>query len=156
MRVWVGGAFTAQDPRSFCSLHSMKHLAALLACLALGGCGASSNPETKTIAPGAEITLAPGVAVAVKTTGMTVRFVAVIDDSRCARDTTCVWAGEVRALLEIHESSQAASRVELLEGSSTVAGGCRVTLVRVEPQPISTARIAPQDYRATLKFDKQL
>jgi hypothetical protein len=61
----------------------------------------------------------------------------------------------VRALLEIHESSQAASRVELLEGSSTVAGGCRVTLVRVEPPPTSTARIAPQDYRATLKFEKQ-
>ena len=155
MRLGAGPAFTAQDPRSFCSLHSMKHLVALLACLALAGCGAASNPEAKTIDLGAEITLAPGVAVAVKTTGMTVRFVAVTEDSRCARDTTCVWAGEVRALLEIHQSSQAASRLELTEGSSTVAGGCRVTLMRVEPQPTSTARIAPQDYRATLQFDQQ-
>lgn len=133
----------------------MIRLAALLMCLALAGCGAAADRETNTIDLGAEITLAPGAAVSVKTTGMTVRFVAVTEDSRCARDTTCVWAGEVRALLEIHESSQAALRVELLEGSSTVAGGCRVTLVRVEPQPTSTARIVPQDYRATLKFDKE-
>jgi hypothetical protein len=90
----------------------------------------------------------------VKTTGLTLRFVAVTEDSRCPRDLTCVWAGEVRALLEIRESSRAASRLELLEGGSTVAGGCRVTLVRVEPQPTSTAKIAAQDYRATLKLDK--
>jgi hypothetical protein len=43
---------------------------------------------------------------------------------------------------------------EILEGGSTLAGAYRVTLVRVDPQPLSTARIAPQDYRATLKIDK--
>jgi hypothetical protein len=132
----------------------MTRLAALLTCLALAGCGAMADRETQAVDPGTEITLAPGAAVSVKTTGLTLRFVAVTEDSRCPRDLTCVWAGEVRALLEIRESSRAASRLELLEGGSTVAGGCRVTLVRVEPQPTSTAKIAAQDYRATLKLDK--
>ena len=132
----------------------MTRLAALLTCLALAGCGAAADREMQTVDLGAQATLAPGAAVSLKTTGMTVRFVAVTEDSRCPRDVTCVWAGEVRARLEIQESSQAASQLELLEGGSTVAGGCRVTLVRVEPQPTSTARIAPQDYRATLKLDK--
>jgi hypothetical protein len=132
----------------------MIRLAALLTFLALAGCGAAADRETKTVDLGAEITLAPGAVVSVKATGMTMLFVAVTEDSRCPVDSTCVWAGEVRAVFEVHESSQAASRLELLEGTSTVAGGCRVTLVRVEPQPTSTARIAPQDYRATLKFDK--
>ena len=85
---------------------------------------------------------------------MKVRFVAVTEDSRCPRDATCIWAGEVKVQLEIQQSSQVASQVEILEGGSTVAGVYRVTLVRVEPQPVSTARIAPQDYRATLKIDK--
>lgn len=132
----------------------MTRLAALLTCLALAGCGAAADREMETVDLGAQATLAPGAAVSLKTTGMTVRFVAVTEDSRCPRDVTCVWAGEVRAMLEIQESSQAASQLELLEGGSTVAGGCRVTLVRVEPQPTSTAKIAPQDYRATLKLDK--
>ena len=132
----------------------MTRLAALLTCLALAGCGAAADLEMETVDLGAEVTLAPGATVSLKATGMTVRFVAVTEDSRCPRDVTCLLAGEVRALLEIHESSQAASQLELPEGGSTVAGGCRVTLVRVEPQPTSTARIAPQDYRATLKLDK--
>ena len=85
---------------------------------------------------------------------MKVRFVAVTEDSRCPRDVTCIWAGEVKVQLEIQQASKAASQVELLEGGSTVAGEYRVTLVRVEPQPTSTAKIAPQDYRATLKIDK--
>ena len=82
------------------------------------------------------------------------RFVAVTEDSRCPRDVTCVWAGQVKIQLEIHESSKAASMVEVLEGGSTDAGDYRVTLVGVEPQPLSTVKIAPQDYRATLKIDK--
>ena len=132
----------------------MTRLAALLTCLSLAGCGAAADRGTQAVDLGTQIALAPGAAVSVKTTGVTVVFVAVTEDSRCPLDSTCVWAGEVRALLEIHDSSQAASRRELLQGRSTVAGACRVTLVRIEPQPTSAARIAPQDYRATLKFDE--
>jgi len=85
---------------------------------------------------------------------MTVRFVAVTEDSRCPRDTTCVWAGEVKVQLEVVEASRPASHLETRAGDSATAGAWRVTLVRVEPQPTSTARIAPQDYRATVKAEK--
>ena len=132
----------------------MTPLAALLTCLALAGCGASPSQETQAVDLGAEVTLAHGATASVSGTGLKVRFVAVTEDSRCPRDTTCVWAGEVRVQLEILESSKDASQVELREGEHTDAGACRVTLVRVEPQPVSTARIAQQDYRATLKLDK--
>jgi hypothetical protein len=83
-----------------------------------------------------------------------VRFVAVTEDSRCPRDVTCVWAGEVKVQLEI-QVAKVASQAEMLEGGSTVAGAYRVTLVKVEPQPVSTVKIAPQDYRATLAIDAQ-
>jgi hypothetical protein len=132
----------------------MTRIAAILTCLALAGCGAAPAQDWQAVDPGAEVTLAPGATASVKTAGMTVRFVAVSEDSRCPRDTTCVWAGEVKVQFEIREPSKAATRVEILEGGSGVAGEFRVTLVRVEPQPSSTARIAPQDYRATLKIDK--
>jgi hypothetical protein len=131
----------------------MTRLAAILMCLSLGGCAAAVS-QTQAVDPGAEVTLAPGQWVSVKTTPMKVGFVAVTEDSRCPRDVTCIWAGEVKVQLEIREASQGASQMEILEGGSTVAGAYRVTLVRVEPLPTSTARIAPQEYRATLKMDK--
>jgi len=80
---------------------------------------------------------------------LTVRFLSVTDDSRCPRDATCVWAGEVKIRLLIN-----ASQTEIVEGGSTAAGAFRVTLVRVEPQRMSTTQIAPQDYRATLTIER--
>ena len=102
---------------------------------------------------GAEVTLAPGATVSVKAEEMKLRFVSVSEDSRCPRDVTCVWAGEVKVLLEIQDSP-ASSQVEIRAGDSAVAGAYRITVVRVEPQRTSSAPISPQDYRATLKLDR--
>jgi hypothetical protein len=131
----------------------MTRLAAILMCLSLADCGATRSVDSRTVEPGAIVTLAPGQWVSVKSTSMKVRFVAVTEDSRCPRDVTCIWAGEVKVQLEIRQSSQLASPVEIREGGSTAAGAHRVTLVQVEPQRTSTTPIAAQDYRATLKMD---
>jgi hypothetical protein len=132
----------------------MLRLAAILTCVALNGCGVAPARDSQSVDAGAEVTLAPGEAVAVKTADLRVRFIAVAEDSRCPRDVTCVWAGEVRIQLEIQRATQPAARVEMSEGGSTLAGDFRVSIVRVEPQPMSTERIAPQGYRATLKVEK--
>lgn len=132
----------------------MTRLVAIVIGLALMGCDPARTQESRAVAIGTTITLAPGEVVAVKALGTKVRFVAVSADSRCPRDVTCVWAGEVKIQLEIQQAAQPASQAEVREGDSTGAGDCRVTLVGVEPQPASTVKIAPQDYRATLKIDK--
>ena len=43
-----------------------------------------------------EFTLKVGQKVTVKDTNLTVRFVAVAEDSRCPVDVTCAWAGNAR------------------------------------------------------------
>jgi len=129
----------------------MLRLAAILSCLALAGCGAVPAQQPPTVELGAEVTLAPGEGVAVNNARLKVRFVGVSEDSRCPRDVNCVWAGEVKVRLEIFAIEQ--SRVELREGESTLSGEYRITVVHVEPQPVSTAHIAPPDYRATLKAE---
>jgi hypothetical protein len=134
------------------SLRSMTRLAACLLCLALAGCGAAPAGKSQAVDPGTEFTLAPGAMAAVNSAGFKLRFVAVSEDSRCPRDTTCIWAGEVKAQIDIVRISETL-QVEIAAGDSAVAGDFRVTLVRVEPQPVSTAKIAAQDYRATLKLD---
>ena len=131
----------------------MSRLPVLLSCLALAACGAAPGQPLRTAAPGTEITLEAGAAVAVPAANLNVQFVDVLEDSRCPLDTTCVWAGEVKVRLAIQRVSQAATMVVVAEGGSVPAGEHRVTLVRVEPRPASTARIAPREYRATLKVD---
>jgi hypothetical protein len=132
----------------------MTRLAAMLWCFVLASCGTARTQETTAVDPGAQVTLAPGATVSLKAAEMKVRFVAVTEDSRCPRDVACVWAGEIKVRIEIQQATQLASQVEILEGGSTMAGAYRVTLVRVEPQPMTGAKIAPQDYRATLQIDK--
>jgi hypothetical protein len=129
----------------------MTRLAGILSCLALAGCSTAPTGNEKAVDVGAEVTIAPGSTISLKDAQLAARFVAV-SDSRCPRDTTCVWAGEVKVLLEFR-TPQGTSQAEILEGDNAAAGGYRVTLVRVEPQPVSTAKIAPQDYRATLRID---
>ena len=131
----------------------MIRRAAVLMCLAVVSCGAARTQQPAAVVLGAEITLAPGTAAAVTGAEMTVRFVGVTEDSRCPVDATCVWQGEAKAQLAI-EISRVSSQVTLVIGDNTIAGGYRVTLVRVEPRPSSTAPIAAGDYRATLKIDK--
>jgi hypothetical protein len=132
----------------------MHRLAAALVCLVVSGCGTAPAGEARVVEAGTEVTLAPGATVVVKAADTKVRFIAVTEDSRCPSDVTCIWAGVVKVQLEIRHAAQAVASVEILVGGSAPADAYRVSLVRVEPQPISTARIAPQDYRATLKIEK--
>ena len=134
----------------------MIRLAAILWCLVVAGCSAAPARDLQSVDPGTEVTLAPGATVALKTGEVKVRFVAVTEDSRCPRDVNCIWAGQVKVRLEIHEAGKVMSRVEILEGGNAGVGEYRVTLLRVEPQPTSKARIAAQEYRATLKIDRAL
>ncbi len=50
--------------------------------------------------------------------------------------------------------AQAESPVEILEHGSSTAGGYSVTVVHVDPQRTTFARIASQDCRVTVKIDK--
>jgi len=131
----------------------MTRHVAIFACLALAGCVTAPAAKSQVVELGAEVTLAAGATVSVKGAGLAVRFVSVTEDSRCPRDVTCIWAGEVKIQLEVLVS-RTRSKVEILEGGNTVASGYRVSLVRVDPVPSSTARIALQDYRVTLRADK--
>ena len=133
---------------------AVNRVAAIFICIALSACTTASDRQVRAAEPGDSVTLAPGEAVSVKKAGMTVRFLSVVTDSRCPRDAACFWAGEVRVQLEIRETSREPALVELREGESTAAGRFRVTLLRVDPQPVSTTKIAPQDYRATLAVNE--
>ena len=91
---------------------------------------------------------------------MTIRFLDVLEDSRCPASVVCIQAGRVTAALNITESSFPGSRImNLTLGPSSPNSSSSATknvdshiiqLQKVEPHRIRDEQILKSDYRATL------
>lgn len=110
---------------------------ALLALLALlAGCAA---PAAMADAPAGQVGAeAPGaVTVRLGETArlgdIRVRPIAVLEDSRCPRDVTCIWAGRLRLKAAI--STVPGEAVLTLSEPFALPGGGRLTLVAAAPEP---------------------
>ena len=127
-----------------------------ITCLAVAtaACGTSAEPGVKTVDLGTEFELAPSAKAAIKGSSMEMQFVAITEDSRCPRGTTCVWAGQVKVKLAVSVNKQAASNPEILEGETAAVDAYQVKVIRVLPYPAADAPIAPADYRVTLTVTK--
>lgn len=116
---------------------------------------------------GAPVTLAPGEAVLVEQSAVRVRFVRVVEDSRCPRDVTCVWAG--RAVVELTATvgedgpersvqlevgASAAASATAAEGSSGSGAaelfGFRFVAEALDPYPEAKEAVRPENYRLRL------
>jgi hypothetical protein len=130
----------------------MIRTAGLALMLAAGpaACDSSAPTKPETFDTGQEFTLAPGGIGVARDGTFEVRFVGVSEDSRCPTDVTCVWAGEVTLKVALTARSEDAER-DVKEGESTTFGGRELVVVRVRPQPVSTKKIAPDEYRATFR-----
>jgi predicted deacylase len=120
----------------------------------LAGCGTTDSQAAQPADLGAEVTLAPGASASFKSSNVIVQFMGVTKDSRCPRGTTCMWAGDVTVLLSIRSPRQSPVRYEVMEGERVIAGDYLITVVKVLPEPVASARIPQESYRATLQLQK--
>jgi hypothetical protein len=114
--------------------------------LALAACGHDGAAATLNV----PIQLAPGQSAVFKDENLKVQLVNVTD-SRCPTDVTCLWAGEALVRLTIHSKGKA-SEHELKEFQKGAVDGYVFEILEVLPARGPEAqRIAPADYRVTLK-----
>jgi hypothetical protein len=109
-----------------------------------------ANGEAVT---GMEVMVGMGQSAAVAETGLTVTLLEVTEDSRCPSDAICIQPGQATVLVMVEQNGE-----ELGELSLTLAGGQASSaetlegydfwLGRLDPYPVSTAEIDPQDYVA--------
>lgn len=135
----------------------------LLSLLLLGGCsdgspaGSGSRGElARSVDLGEIFRLSPGQRARVGNL-VVVGFREVRQDSRCAIDVTCVWAGDAAAVLSVEIADAEATTLTLhttLEPRAERVEDVVVTLVAVGPDPVSTRRIEPADYVVTLIVDR--
>jgi len=140
-----------------------------LLLLALAGAAAcraaqSSPPSTARVTaherpavlrPDAPALLAPDDQVAVQDSAVRLRFAGVVEDSRCPREVTCVWAG--RAVVEVEatvgeDGPQRTVRLEVGAGEAATAElfGVRVEARELAPYPSAGAAARRDEYRLRL------
>lgn len=86
-----------------------------------------------------------------------VKFLAVVEDSRCPEGANCIWAGAVTVKLQVMLPGKEPKTVEL----STLQGremfeyeGVSIKLVRVSPYPKLNVKIRKCEYRALLEISR--
>ncbi|MBA3512135.1 MAG: hypothetical protein H0T81_09560 [Sphingomonas sp.] len=82
--------------------------------------------------------------------GLTVRPLAVVEDSRCPINANCVWAGRVRIRAEVGGNGTQ----ELTLGEPLAVRSGTLTLVDVRPSKRAAEAIAPRAYQFTFRFQR--
>jgi hypothetical protein len=88
---------------------------------------------------------------------LSVRFVELIEDSRCPTDTNCIWAGNAK--IKIRVSTKHGRSQELIldtngPNQAATAEGYSIKLVGLTPAPRSNIRINRNGYVATFEVVK--
>ena len=89
--------------------------------------------------------------------GIKIKFVDLIEDSRCPPDTTCVWAGNAKISVQLSKNG----KKKILEMNSGMSPktvqfeGYDITLTKLTPAPASNIRIRKDGYVATFSLVKR-
>jgi hypothetical protein len=91
-----------------------------------------------------------------------IKFMDVLSDSRCPEDVTCIWAGQVVALIEVYKNKMLLEKKELIfqpgkntdEKLSTLYTSENKTIMAISvlPYPKSKDKIKKEDYYLQLEI----
>lgn len=132
----------------------MKHtIITLILTLVLSGQVAHSRSLPNAVSPGQEFTIRPGKKVTLRGTKLKIRFVSVIEDSRCPKGVQCVWQGNAKASFELSGINRKPLIMRLNTGidpKEQQYSGYTVRLVKLTPEPKSGEKINAREYEATV------
>lgn len=104
-----------------------------------------------------KLSLRQGQQKAIPASRIIVKFVSVIEDSRCPQGVTCIWAGVARIKLQLRKKGKPAQEFELNTNQMDKAityEGYEIKLAALSPYPKSSTAIKPAVYSATLTKTK--
>jgi hypothetical protein len=109
--------------------------------------------EADEVLPYGEVTSKLGELVTVEQ--LSLRVLSVVEDSRCPLDVTCIQAGTVRVLLELHSSLGVSTQTVAL-GETRTTEVEKVTFQNVTPHPVSKATIPQNTYTFTFSVEDRV
>lgn len=126
----------------------MKALIISLAILLGSTFASAQSPE--------QIVVKNGQQKVTKTGPITVKFLELVEDSRCPEDVNCVWAGVARIKVRLSKNGKTAD-VELntTDKQSTIFQGHSIALKSLEPRQSTTSKYSPSAYSATFAVSRR-
>ena len=120
--------------------------------------GLSCSEDIKlTAILGSEFTLSVGQTALIEGEGLTLKFVEVEQDSRCAKGVECIVAGQVTCKVHVNYKG-ATSDISMTQvGGSLISFGSLGDYnvgFRVEPYPEAGKPIAESEYKLIMKIQK--
>lgn len=85
------------------------------------------------------------------TKNLTIKFVSLVEDSRCPTDTKCIQAGNARIQIEVKKAGGASKTFELNTNTKPQAvsfAGYTIKLTDLNPKPATNIRINRNGYTA--------
>ena len=94
---------------------------------------------------------------AVSGSKLKIKFVSVVEDSRCPEGTNCIWAGNAKVKIQVGKTGGEMKTFELNSNSepkSVSFEGYEIKLTGLEPHPKANVRINRNGYTATFTVAK--
>lgn len=86
------------------------------------------------------------------------KFVDLVEDSRCPTDTQCIWAGNAKIKISLSNAGRLPKIFELNTGvkpQTILFAGYEIKIVKLTPAPASNIRIRKDGYIATFSVTKK-
>jgi hypothetical protein len=103
---------------------------------------------------GQDFSLRVGQSAIVAVAEFTVRFQAVLEDSRCPVNVDCVWAGNAKVALDVVDAQGRSMAITLnteLEPRAARVGAFELRLISLAPRPELDVPIPRGEYTMTLR-----
>jgi len=88
---------------------------------------------------------------------LTIKFVSLVEDSRCPTDTNCIWAGNAKITIKVSNGKSAAKAFQIntnLKPQTVSFAGYEIKLTDLNPHPATNIRINRNGYTATFVVSK--
>ena len=87
---------------------------------------------------------------------LNIRFVELVEDSRCPRDVNCVWAGNAKIKIRVSKNGRSHDLTMDTNGKAqtAVAEGYQLKFVGLTPEPRSNIRINRNGYVAVFEITR--
>jgi hypothetical protein len=128
---------------------------ALVVCLVLSGC-TSGGPAAPSAPVNVQVTVGVGQTVDVPEAALRLRFVEVLNDSRCPADAVCIQGGDAIVRIDVISTVGGSATYDLHTGDMkpVMYGSLTIALVELNPYPFSSRPAAPGDYRGTFRVTR--
>jgi len=143
----------------FLTLCLLATLVAIAGAAPTAACGGRAR---KKIMLGKNFVLNVGQEVLTADGKLKIKFVSVLEDSRCPKGVNCIWAGNARVMLQVGKPTGAPLKLELntnpreaTDGAGSGYDQYLIKLVEVAPYPVAEQTIKPGNYAVTLVVSKK-